>query len=59
MLVTTLRDPFLSKSGASTNPGAIHAVVLADGHSLEWPSCLHTADGFALAWGAFPVPVGC
>ena len=35
------------------------AVVLADGHSLEWPSCLHTADGFALAWGAFPVPVGC
>ena len=35
------------------------AVVLGDGHSLEWPSCLHTAARLALAWHAFPVPVGC
>ena len=37
--------------------GAV-AVVLAAGYSLEWPSWLHTAAGFALAWGAFPVLVG-
>jgi hypothetical protein len=34
------------------------AVVLAAAYSLEWPSWVHTASGFALAWGAFPVLVG-
>lgn len=33
-------------------------VVLAAGYSLEWPPWMHTATGFALAWGAFPVLVG-
>ena len=37
--------------------GAV-AVVLAAGYSLERPSWLHSAAGFALAWGAFPVLVG-
>jgi hypothetical protein len=33
-------------------------VVLAASYSLEWPPWMHTATGFALAWGAFPVLVG-
>ena len=35
----------------------IAGVILAVGYALEWP-ILHTDNGFALAWGAFPVVVG-
>jgi lysylphosphatidylglycerol synthetase-like protein (DUF2156 family) len=33
-------------------------VVLAAAYALEWSTWLHSAAGFALAWGAFPVLVG-
>ena len=34
------------------------AVVVAAAYALERPRWVHTAAGFALAWGAFPVLVG-
>ena len=33
-------------------------VLLAAAYALEWSTWLHTAAGFAIAWGAFPVLVG-
>ena len=33
-------------------------VLLAAAYALEWSTWLHSAAGFALAWGAFPVLVG-
>ncbi len=33
-------------------------VLLAAGYALEWSTWLHSAAGFAIAWGAFPVMVG-
>ena len=33
-------------------------VALAAGYALEWPKWVHSAVGFGLAWGAFPVLVG-
>jgi hypothetical protein len=37
---------------------AVAGVALAAGYALERPRWLHTALGFALAWGGFPVLVG-
>ena len=33
-------------------------VLLAAAYSLEWSRWVHSTQGFALAWGAFPVLVG-
>jgi hypothetical protein len=33
-------------------------VLLAAAYALEWSTWLHSAAGFAISWGAFPVMVG-
>ena len=33
-------------------------VLLAAAYALEWSTLLHSAAGFAISWGAFPVLVG-
>ncbi|MSP93610.1 MAG: hypothetical protein EXR79_17760 [Myxococcales bacterium] len=38
---------------------AAAGIALACAYTLEWAKRLHSDLGFALAWGAFPVVVGC